>query len=185
MLRREQGPARAGGQRPDARGPLLPPGQAGGRLAAPAPPPRGGALPGGALPRGAFGAPARARGVPRVLPAEGLAGQRARAPGGGAQRRPGGVAARGATHRGKTPESHRRRGVRPAARGAAGGASAATPGQAAPRGKPLDEAERSRLETALRENGGNVAATARALGLHRTQLRRLLERHGLAGAGEG
>jgi ActR/RegA family two-component response regulator len=26
-----------------------------------------------------------------------------------------------------------------------------------------------------------VAATARALGMHRTQLRRLLQRHGLAG----
>ena len=57
--------------------------------------------------------------------------------------------------------------------------------QALPRGKPLDETERSRLEAALRVNRGNVAATARALGLHRTQLRRLLERHGLAGSAEG
>ncbi|ATB48980.1 sigma 54-interacting transcriptional regulator [Corallococcus macrosporus] len=64
-------------------------------------------------------------------------------------------------------------------------ASAATPGRAALQGKPLDEAERTRLETALRENGGNVAATARAMGLHRTQLRRLLERHGLSGPREG
>lgn len=62
---------------------------------------------------------------------------------------------------------------------------APTSEQAQRRGKPLDEAERTRLEDALRANRGNVAATARALGLHRTQLRRLLERHGLAGSGEG
>ncbi|HEU4727354.1 MAG TPA: sigma 54-interacting transcriptional regulator [Kofleriaceae bacterium] len=42
---------------------------------------------------------------------------------------------------------------------------------------PGDAAERRlRIEEALRANAGNVAATARALGLHRTQLRRLLER---------
>jgi transcriptional regulator with PAS, ATPase and Fis domain len=39
---------------------------------------------------------------------------------------------------------------------------------------------RQRIEEALRTNAGNVAATARALGLHRTQLRRLVERHGIA-----
>jgi transcriptional regulator with GAF, ATPase, and Fis domain len=39
---------------------------------------------------------------------------------------------------------------------------------------------RQRIEDALRANAGNVAATARALGLHRTQLRRLVERHGIA-----
>ena len=37
--------------------------------------------------------------------------------------------------------------------------------------------ERVRLLTALEQNSGNVSATARALGLHRTQLRRLLARH--------
>jgi DNA-binding NtrC family response regulator len=46
---------------------------------------------------------------------------------------------------------------------------------------PRDDAEwRQRIEEALRANAGNVAATARALGLHRTQLRRLVERHGIA-----
>ncbi len=69
--------------------------------------------------------------------------------------------------------------------GAPSAVAPSTTEQAPPRGKPLDEAERSRLEAALRANQGNVAATARALGLHRTQLRRLLERHGLAGSGEG
>jgi DNA-binding NtrC family response regulator len=48
------------------------------------------------------------------------------------------------------------------------------------RAKPLEAAERARLEEALRQHGGNVAATARALGLHRTQLRRLLERHAIS-----
>lgn len=57
-------------------------------------------------------------------------------------------------------------------------------GAAAPaRHRPLDEDERSRVEQALRHHGGNVAATARALGMHRTQLRRLLERHGLTPGG--
>jgi DNA-binding NtrC family response regulator len=37
-----------------------------------------------------------------------------------------------------------------------------------------------RIEDALRANAGNVTAAARALGLHRTQLRRLIERHGIA-----
>jgi transcriptional regulator with GAF, ATPase, and Fis domain len=46
---------------------------------------------------------------------------------------------------------------------------------------PRDEAEwRRRIDEALRANAGNVAATARTLGLHRTQLRRLLERYGIA-----
>jgi transcriptional regulator with GAF, ATPase, and Fis domain len=46
---------------------------------------------------------------------------------------------------------------------------------------PRDDVEwRQRIEEALRASGGNVAATARALGLHRTQLRRLLERYGIA-----
>jgi DNA-binding NtrC family response regulator len=56
----------------------------------------------------------------------------------------------------------------------------AAPHEAPSRARPLDAEERARLEEALRQNGGNVAATARALGMHRTQLRRLLERHALA-----
>ena len=36
------------------------------------------------------------------------------------------------------------------------------------------------LAAALTANGGNIAAAARALGLHRTQLYRLMKRHGLA-----
>jgi DNA-binding NtrC family response regulator len=44
------------------------------------------------------------------------------------------------------------------------------------RAKPIDPEQRVRIEEALRQHGGNVAATARALGMHRTQLRRLLER---------
>src|SRR5262249_40114015 len=40
---------------------------------------------------------------------------------------------------------------------------------------------RESLAAALAAHDGNVAATARALGVHRTQLRRWLERHGLAG----
>jgi DNA-binding NtrC family response regulator len=49
-----------------------------------------------------------------------------------------------------------------------------------PRARALDDGERIRIEDALRQQGGNVAATARALGMHRTHLRRLIERHGLA-----
>jgi transcriptional regulator with GAF, ATPase, and Fis domain len=44
----------------------------------------------------------------------------------------------------------------------------------------VDDEQRRRIEEALRKNGGNVAQSARDLGLHRTQLRRLLERHGIA-----
>jgi transcriptional regulator with GAF, ATPase, and Fis domain len=46
------------------------------------------------------------------------------------------------------------------------------------------EDERLRIADALRANGGNVTATARALGLHRTQLRRLLARHQIVPSGE-
>jgi DNA-binding NtrC family response regulator len=46
----------------------------------------------------------------------------------------------------------------------------------------IDVAWRQRIEDALRANAGNVTATARALGLHRNQMRRLLERHGIAAA---
>jgi DNA-binding NtrC family response regulator len=53
------------------------------------------------------------------------------------------------------------------------------PKEAPTRARPLDADERTRIEEALRQQGGNVAATARALGMHRTQLRRLLERHAI------
>ena len=43
-----------------------------------------------------------------------------------------------------------------------------------------DAAWRDRIEQGLRANGGNITATARALGMHRTQLYRLIERHGIA-----
>ena len=43
-----------------------------------------------------------------------------------------------------------------------------------------DTAWRHRIEQALEASAGNVAAAARALGLHRTQLRRLLERYAIA-----
>jgi ActR/RegA family two-component response regulator len=36
-----------------------------------------------------------------------------------------------------------------------------------------------RIGDALRQHRGNVSAAARALGLHRTQLKRLLDRHQL------
>jgi transcriptional regulator with GAF, ATPase, and Fis domain len=44
----------------------------------------------------------------------------------------------------------------------------------------VDDGWRRRIEEALRASNGNIAGTARALGLHRTQLRRLLERHNIA-----
>jgi DNA-binding NtrC family response regulator len=53
------------------------------------------------------------------------------------------------------------------------------------RAPAVDEEGRRRIEEALRENDGNVAASARALGLHRTQLRRLLARHEIPKAAEG
>jgi transcriptional regulator with GAF, ATPase, and Fis domain len=49
----------------------------------------------------------------------------------------------------------------------------------------VDEEWRRRIEEALRKNDGNIAGTARALGLHRTQLRRLIERHGIRVATDG
>ncbi|MBP6609222.1 MAG: hypothetical protein KA258_06580, partial [Deltaproteobacteria bacterium] len=48
-----------------------------------------------------------------------------------------------------------------------------------PSDKSFDPADYARIEQALRSHQGNVAGTARALGLHRTQLRRLIERYGL------
>ena len=44
----------------------------------------------------------------------------------------------------------------------------------------VDDEWRDRIENALRANDGKVAAAARALGLHRNQLRRLIARHGIA-----
>jgi transcriptional regulator with GAF, ATPase, and Fis domain len=54
------------------------------------------------------------------------------------------------------------------------------PSEAGKRTPSEDVDSRVRIETSLRIHGGNVTATARALGLHRTQLRRLIERHGIA-----
>lgn len=51
---------------------------------------------------------------------------------------------------------------------------------------PAREApDRDALETALVEHKGNISAAARALGVHRTQLRRWLSRHGLDAAQYG
>jgi transcriptional regulator with GAF, ATPase, and Fis domain len=44
----------------------------------------------------------------------------------------------------------------------------------------IDDEWLQRIVESLRTHAGNVSATARALGLHRTQLRRLLERHGIS-----
>jgi DNA-binding NtrC family response regulator len=55
----------------------------------------------------------------------------------------------------------------------------------APLQKPAGSLERDRIEAALKKSGGNISAAARALGLHRTQLTRLMEKFGLsAGRGE-
>ena len=42
--------------------------------------------------------------------------------------------------------------------------------------------ERAQVEAALAQASGNISAAARILGLHRTQLKRVLEKYGLAGA---
>ena len=54
-------------------------------------------------------------------------------------------------------------------------ASAAVP---PPVPKPMSarSAERDKIEEALKQAGGNISAAARALGLHRTQLTRLMEK---------
>jgi ActR/RegA family two-component response regulator len=44
--------------------------------------------------------------------------------------------------------------------------------------------ERSYLSAALERHDGNVSATARALGLHRQSLQKMLKRLGLAGDSE-
>jgi DNA-binding NtrC family response regulator len=51
------------------------------------------------------------------------------------------------------------------------------PRSTAPR---IDDEWLQRIGESLRSHAGNVTATARALGMHRTQLRRLLERHGIS-----
>jgi DNA-binding NtrC family response regulator len=59
-------------------------------------------------------------------------------------------------------------------------ASDLSPGDGRPLHVPrVDATWRRRIEDALRVHEGNVAASARSLGLHRTQLRRLIERHGI------
>ncbi|HEU4404721.1 MAG TPA: sigma 54-interacting transcriptional regulator [Polyangiaceae bacterium] len=52
----------------------------------------------------------------------------------------------------------------------------APPERRASRARPLVPAERERIEAALRQERGNVRAAARLLDMHRTQLRRLIER---------
>jgi len=54
------------------------------------------------------------------------------------------------------------------------------PPEESSRAKSVGAEERARIEEALRQHGGNVTATARTLGMHRTQLRRLLERHAIS-----
>jgi transcriptional regulator with PAS, ATPase and Fis domain len=49
---------------------------------------------------------------------------------------------------------------------------------------PVVERTREDLEAALAAAGGNVSAAARSLGLHRTQLYRMLEKHGLRGTAD-
>jgi transcriptional regulator with PAS, ATPase and Fis domain len=53
---------------------------------------------------------------------------------------------------------------------------AETPERKASRAKPLAPAERARIDAVLREVGGNVRAAARLLDVHRTHLRRLIDR---------
>ncbi len=50
---------------------------------------------------------------------------------------------------------------------------------------PNAELTRERIEGALREVGGNVTGAARALGMHRTQLRRWLVKNGLSASAFG
>jgi transcriptional regulator with PAS, ATPase and Fis domain len=58
----------------------------------------------------------------------------------------------------------------------------AAPGDSGPRRRipQVDDDWRKRIEDALHASAGNVTAAARALGLHRTQLRRLIDRHDIA-----
>jgi DNA-binding NtrC family response regulator len=59
--------------------------------------------------------------------------------------------------------------------------AAASPSVGAP-SAALAELDRATLEKAIEAAGGNLSATARALGVHRTQLYRLMRKHGLRGA---
>lgn len=86
--------------------------------------------------------------------------------------------------------THKEGGTGPTAARAEGGASDAaralsaaagkspdsTPRRGTPRAKPLKLAEKNRIEAALLLMNGKVRAAAKELGLHRTQLRRLIER---------
>ena len=63
------------------------------------------------------------------------------------------------------------------------GATATSPAPA-PRAS-TGELTREALLAALDGAGGNISATARTLGLHRTQLRRLLQRHGILARSDG
>jgi transcriptional regulator with GAF, ATPase, and Fis domain len=56
------------------------------------------------------------------------------------------------------------------------GAAEAESERKATRARPLDPGERARIEAVLRQERGLVRAAARVLGLHRTHLRRLIER---------
>lgn len=49
----------------------------------------------------------------------------------------------------------------------------------ASKSNPPDLAERNHIDSVLRENGGNMTKSAQALGMHRTQLYRLVEKYGL------
>lgn len=74
-----------------------------------------------------------------------------------------------------------------AAPASSGGAPARGPVSAGPPPRLMPEVDAEllrRVEAALRDNKQNVAAAARVLGLHRTQLRRLMKRHGIMAGAE-
>jgi len=60
----------------------------------------------------------------------------------------------------------------------AGTAVTAAPAPGAPRGEGLSRRSEDEIRRELAANAGNVRATARALGIHRNQLRRWLEKNG-------
>lgn len=64
----------------------------------------------------------------------------------------------------------------------AGLALGSPPGSTAP-SPPAEPPDRPTLEAILAAHGGNVSAAARALGLHRTQLYRLMQRWGMGSSG--